>query len=206
MVIRWKTIDPTTTGIVQWIVNRIKPIDFFESHIINVNTSGNDNDPLLKYGPIGVVNINGVTFWCHSSSQMRYYEVDFQSFSPFITSYSISIAKNQYPRYWELVGSNDHVNWTLLHSKTFDKEPSSDYQYFECNNPRSFRYVKLQSNYTDFRNANILTLQQYRFYGKVQWIFSTKHCKQLFNHYFLFVLIINIYSIINIIELTRLFL
>ena len=191
MVIRSVSIDNSTQGIVQWVIQRIRPKNFIDSHLISINVSGNVNDALTKYAPIEVMYVNNIRFWAHSSSEMRYYEVDFQSFAPFITSYSIAIDKNQYPKYLELVGSNDHVNWSLIHSQTFNEEPQGNYQYFECNNPGSFRYIKIQTNSTDFRDYNTLTLQRYRFYGKIKWIFSTKYCKQLLNHYFLFFLIIN---------------
>ena len=177
-------IPTNTKGIVLWIANHLHVENLIEEGLINVSAdssyegNSNINAPLeMEEGRI--------QWWGSGRDNiLHYYEVDFKFFKPYVTSYSMNILTAHYVKKWDMIGSNDHINWEIIDYQELTSEPQETFNIFNCSNPGIYRYIRIQSNQTNFDNQSALTLQDYRFYGSLEWASPTKQIVNYFNSVF----------------------
>ena len=166
-------------GIISQLGNG-SPTDVIEKGIINITSSETVSSSDSRFQPKNVVNFNDMNGCFHSSDRSNSFLVyDFKERKVKPSHYSIrsnnwSGQGNCHPKTWNIEGSNDNNNWTLLDKRTNDRslDGSGFSNTFEIEESKTtneyFQYLRITQTDVNTGNNNWLIFSALEYFGTIQ--------------------------------------
>ena len=169
-------------GAFRYIQNLVGDNDIVSKNYVKVSVSSSNNQNPST--PV-IDNTLGDTYWQSEDIENSWYEIDFVNNSFYLESYVLRMNIVDFYKEWEILGSNDGINYEVIDNQTDFAQPSGIVinKRFICKNPLTKRMFRYQPKGTRFRGDHYVTLHRIDFFGS----FMSSHthiisCLQNINH------------------------
>lgn len=152
--------------------------------IIKVSTTGTFSGSLMNLFEYD--DFTNSSSWTMENNRNGYFEIDFCQFKVQITDYSMATVTNNFlddnifPKSWEIMGSNDRLNWESLDLRKNDHTLHGHHrkQIFRCKNisNESYKFIRLYQ-----RGGNHYSDDDYRIYITAFELYGTLEAPKLKN-------------------------
>ena len=109
----------------------------------------------------------------------RWVLIDFNSYRLDITAYTLYTGKNDYMPYWEMLASNDSINWIQIHNCSVDKDPSDMSNTYKTVRTTT-RYIKMRCEGQRRDGAYRFAIYKLDFFGAMyvpSFIITRRKCR-----------------------------
>ena len=139
--------------------------------------------------PIGYEESDKNSFFVSSgSSGEHWYQIDLLSFRITIVAYTYQAEPIHYPKTWQILASDDGVNWEIINEPTLSIKPEKNRNTFYLKEPKTTRILRMRTNSRRFDDAWDLTIKYLDIFGYVRIFTNTCKTYQYsrFSLFFLF--------------------
>ena len=163
----------TLNGAFTYLQKKFNTINIHEK-IVKINSSSSEKNLYIP-----VTNRDCVTdiYWNSKNENGSWYEVDFQQNLFYLTNYFIRAAAHDFFSKWQVLGSNDGVNYDVVDDVTDFKEPTTDNLVFKCKYPKVRKIYRIVTNGKRFAGDYIFHMHRLEFYGSFVSSPFVKTCK-----------------------------
>ena len=184
-------LTDNSIGLVRLISKKLKVDDIFSLGLINVEVVSTLQSCDSRHAPFGVYREGCTDYWnSKNNSPSRWYQVEFKHFKVFIKGYYFAHNPIHYMRNWKILGSDNGVDWDILDERILENKPDKTKNVYECQNPLSRRYIRYQSDSTNFDDNSYITLGSFDLLGSVLWCFNSNKICHKYHHYLSFMCLI----------------
>ena len=161
-------------GIFNFITKYTKEDDLHSSNHVHIFVSSNGTAGGYQRDlrvPIGYENKERIYYWISEDIENSWYAIDLRGFKLRLDSYVYKASERDFFKRWEILGSNDNIEWTSLcqHENPFNDPQTNLYTFHGiCNENRNmfsiFKIKVYENRYYDRCQFAIYGLE---FYGEL---------------------------------------
>ena len=156
------------------------------------------NNPLI---PVTQDDDGGMDYWHSQDIENQYFSVDFKNSKILLENYTYRAHSIDFQEKWQILGSNDNVNWEIICFPTGFTQPAYAYHTFNfpCKAKKPYRIIKYLSIMHRYSGDHRITFYGLEFFGKYYppgsaiGVRCSNRCNKRNNEVFFFFLIALIY-------------
>ena len=128
--------------------------------------------------PLITKNDNNTYFKTITAAIPLWYEIDLNRFSCKIESYTYKTYHTDWFKEWYVYGSNDRINYQIIHHVTNYSMPSQQFYigHFNVDRVGTFRYILLKPVGINFKSENFLAIHRFELFGTLVKRKSSPSC------------------------------
>ena len=130
--------------------------------IVRINSSSSEQN---LYNPVIKRDFAINNYWESKDENGSWYEVDFQQNLFYLKNYFIRAATGDFFSKWQVLGSNDGVNYDVVDDVTDFEKPTTDKLVFKCKYPKVRKIFRIVTNGKRFTGDSQFVIHRLEFYG-----------------------------------------